>query len=150
MNVCLQGVAADVGIAACETFAGRCEWSYHLLSSNTQAGGFVVRWDYERAPFHIGPGGKDNIDLAHPAGWDHAVRGYVALRAGCVDESMSVSFEWTDCGWEVVGAHVPPQPQMRFPGVRFDTPSGRREALCRCICAALHLNVETVFPEEAP
>lgn len=42
MNVCLQGLAADVGIAACETFAGKCEWSYHLLSSNTQAGGFVV------------------------------------------------------------------------------------------------------------
>lgn len=43
MNACLQGVAADVGIAACETFAGQCDWSYYLLSSNTQAGGFVVR-----------------------------------------------------------------------------------------------------------
>lgn len=42
MNVALQSVAADIGIAACATFAGEGGWAWHLLSTSDKAPTFVV------------------------------------------------------------------------------------------------------------
>ena len=124
----------------------RPQW---LSSTMGPSGPFVLflEWDGAR------------IDLAHPAGWDHAVRAYASIRGVVLLESASSSFvvevaenagqmvfvysAWTELA--SIGACVPgmrPAPR-EWPHVQ---PADRREALCRCICAALNLRVEEVFP----
>lgn len=98
--------------------------------------------NFTRAPhplalyFRVGEEGAHEmlIDLAHPAGWDHAVRALAAIRGVEVPESASVGFDvyGATVGIDIVGDVA--------------QPSGRREALCRCICAALGLDVDEVFP----
>ena len=96
-----------------------------------------------------GPGDLFDVDLSHPAGWDHAVRAYVAICGQAPPESESVVFGFDIDGWYVISALGTPLVRGRhLPGVRNDTPAARREALCRCICAALNLDPTTVFPVE--
>lgn len=98
------------------------------------------------------PGARESwlIDLAHPAGWDHAVRAYVAICGVVVPESACCRFAWTDAaeGWSVdieYGEDVPGRMVHLTNPNAWDTPAGRREALCRCICAALGVDVGAVF-----
>lgn len=124
------------------------------------------------------------VDLAHPAGWDHAVRALLTIghpdAVGDVVESVTPNLYINDTHLSVSveyasNRHV----ELRFtgddrrarssfghkvhniavPGLYGDrwrkpwhfngsTPAGRREALCRCICAALNLDPTTVFPVE--
>lgn len=94
----------------------------------------------------------DHIDLAHPAGWDHAVRAYVAICGVTVPESACCRFVWIDAaeGWEVdieYGFYSVPGRMVSLTNPNsWSTPAGRREALCRAICAALSLDVNDVFP----
>lgn len=92
--------------------------------------------DIPPGPYVIDPAGAtsgpryglDFVDLAHPAGWDHAVR------ACCAIEGISLAESRT------------PAPPDEVNDLAWGTPEQRREALCRCICAALNLRVEEVFP----
>ena len=119
---------------------------------------------------------EDDIDMCrvialdHPAGWDHAVRALAAIRGVEVPESCSVAFvlrEPNGYGVPVAEVYVmdamgtsgrlvqtfaePPHCPHRDLSVvlrRGCTPTARREALCRCICAALGVDVGAVFPVE--
>lgn len=131
-----------------------------------------------------GPGDLFDVDLSHPAGWDHAVRALLTIghpdAVGDVVESVTPNLYINDTHLSVSveyasNRHV----ELRFtgddrrarssfghkvhniavPGLYGDrwrkpwhfngsTPAGRREALCRCICAALNLDPTTVFPVE--
>lgn len=108
-------------------------------------------------PSTIGPGGPfvvyltwdgARVDLSHPAGWDHAVRALAAIRGVVVPESTSVALVVYD-GWMVqmeIDALVEWGEELVGDFVNVpETPAARREALCRCICAALNLNVDVVF-----
>lgn len=106
------------------------------------------------------------VDLSHPAGWDHAVRALAAMNGEDVPESASCWFgvdTERSAGWcirtdgPIVLRFSSTEPEdmydyggRRVPGLTDDppstTPESRREALCRCICAALNLRVEEVFP----
>lgn len=90
---------------------------------------------------YYGATGRRCINLAHPAGWDHAVRGYAAIRGVEVPESSSVAFLTGDFDSCVVDGWT----DGLLVGLRADRAAQRREALCRCICAALNLNPEDVF-----
>jgi hypothetical protein len=113
-----------------------------------------------------GPGDLFDVDLSHPAGWDHAVRALAAMNGEDVPESASCWFgvdTERSAGWcirtdgPIVLRFSSTEPEdmydyggRRVPGLTDDppstTPESRREALCRCICAALNLRVEEVFP----
>lgn len=107
--------------------------------------------------------GFDAIDLAHPAGWDHAVRAFFTIRNIVVDESKSATFythRFIDDHTRVtIGIRVGGYKAGNHMDVDFiervakecRSPGGaelRREALCRCICAALNLDPDQVFPLE--
>lgn len=105
------------------------------------------------------PNKKHGVDLSDPAGWDHAVRALCLIRGIDIPESASVAFA-VDHEWGRVFLLVNGDPVDDADGQYLDlgvhpdemrTPAGRREALCRCICAALGLEVDGVFPvERAP
>lgn len=154
-----------------------CEWhealyAFHLSEPAVQrahAVGFKPRADGWRFAFRV-------LDLAHPAGWDHAVRAVAALVQVKVDESESVNF-WLFSSqpkavWAVAAdglphhfmaesgegrTFTPDLPALQCDRDPYDghhvtcgcrtTPEIRREALCRCVCAALNLNPEEVFPD---
>lgn len=90
---------------------------------------------YDGSPYSIA-GPRFFIDLAHPAGWDHAVRALAAIRGIICEESMTYHPA------AIMAAFADDWPLMR-------TAQGRREALCRCICAALNLDPNDVFPVSA-
>lgn len=115
-----------------------CEWhealyAFHLSEPAVQrahAVGFKPRADGWRFAFRV-------LDLAHPAGWDHAVRAYAVIRGVPVPESASVAAIVSDVhryGADVVVSAT-------------GTPEERRRELCTRICAALNLNPEEVFPD---
>lgn len=85
------------------------------------------------SPLMPGPGMDWSIDLAHPAGWDHAVRALAAIRGITCEESMTYHPA------AIMETFADDWPLMR-------TSTGRREALCRAICAALDLDPNVVFP----
>lgn len=108
---------------------------------------------YDGSPYSIA-GPRFFIDLAHPAGWDHAVRAYVAISGVTVPESACCRFAWIDAadGWSVeieYGEDVPGRMVHLTKPNSWSTPAGRREALCRAICAALNLDPNDVFPVSA-
>lgn len=97
-----------------------------------------------------------HIDLAHPAGWDHAVRAYAIIRGVTIPESASVSLgrDPEGLGGPVAlttngeAAECEDETLVFVVGIEWDdmeTPAQRREALCRCICAALGVEVGEVF-----
>jgi len=78
---------------------------------------------------------QPHVDLTFDAGWDHAVRALAAIRGITCEESMTYHPA------AIMEAFADDWPLMR-------TAQGRREALCRCICAALGVDVDQVFPLE--
>lgn len=110
-----------------------------LCSSGPSAGSYMLL-----------PTGRSALDLVSPAGWDHAVRALAAIRGVEVPESSSVSFddEFRVPGVErfVFSEHPPRGATLMWTKRASTSPAARREALCRCICAALNLRVEEVFP----
>ena len=90
------------------------------------------------------------VDLAIGAGWDHAVRALAAIKGTELLESSSVAFddEFRAPGVErFVFSERPLRGAILTWTKRASTsPAARREALCRCVCAALNLRVEEVFP----
>lgn len=152
-----------------------CEWHEALTVPPFWTDDGPCRW----GPWRTDPHGKTRsmqIDLAHPAGWDHAVRAVAALVQVKVDESESVNF-WLFSSqpkavWAVAAdglphhfmaesgegrTFTPDLPALQCDRDPYDghhvtcgcrtTPEMRREALCRCVCAALNLNPEEVFPD---
>lgn len=115
---------------------------------------------YDGSPYSLA-GPRFFIDLAHPAGWDHAVRAYAAIKGVEVPESSSVAFA-VDHEYARLFLLVNGEPADESAG-RFldcakeagidcrlmDKSAGRREALCRAICAALNLDPNDVFPVSA-
>lgn len=121
-----------------------------------------VPWNVERSPspIEITRDGRTfltrnmAVDLANPHGWDHAVRAYASIKGVRVGESESVAFRW-DGDWACWGIETDGGTDTAHDGLMAGdrqepidgyTPAGRREALCRCICAALGLDVGAVFP----
>ena len=105
------------------------------------------RWRPDGPKEQIGPQSfvqvvVSDIDLSHPSGWDHAVRALAAIKGIGVPESSSVAFLTGEFDSQVVGGWS----GGVLVGVRQDRPQDRREALCRCICAALGVEVGEVFP----
>jgi len=90
------------------------------------------------------------VDLATGPGWDHAVRALAAIKGTELLESSSVAFddEFRVPGVErfVFSEHPPRGATLMWTKRASTSPAARREALCRCICAALNLRVEEVFP----
>lgn len=87
------------------------------------------------------------IDLAHPQGWDFAVRALAGIRGFRVDESVSVHFGALGHDRsEVFDLSYHPPVSIKLHAHNALTPEQRREALCRALCSALNLNVDEVFP----
>lgn len=102
-----------------------------------------------------------HIDLAHPAGWNHAVWAAASIIGtdNPVSESMSVGFCYDPLAYMDHEDSRQPMSWWRFVVDGHDDvlvrgvpesltsarPEHRREALCRCICAALGVDVAHVF-----
>ena len=118
-------------------------------SSRLTDGPYILRYMF-------GDGSPDvvAIDLTHPAGWDHAVRAYVAMdhaddgSPGITPaESSSVAFmRSVDEETSVVTEEWDAVYDFGTGSNNEVTPTMRREALCRCICAALGKDVAEVWP----
>ena len=114
---------------------------------------------YDGSPYSLA-GPRFFIDLAHPAGWDHAVRALYAIRSPRrAEESSSVSatmmpaYVRLECDADEYGVLMFGSGPMDWDvtvKLRIDVsnPDSRREALCRCICAALGVDVDQVFSLE--
>lgn len=89
------------------------------------------------------------VNLCHPAGWDHAVRAYMAIRGWSCPESRSVVFgEDPGNGWTATPLGTIVRGYVAYVDRQNRSPADYRESLCRCICAALGVDVGAVFPVE--